>query len=90
VSCDLAFADIYVSSLQATDAAARETLVATLNKAAGWVRTELARTHTMRTTPKPRFHYDESMVDGPRLDRLIEDAVAEDRSRHPEDADEQA
>ena len=49
-----------------------------LNKAAGYFRSELAKRHKMRTTPKPRFHYDELMERGPRLESLIEKAVRED------------
>jgi ribosome-binding factor A len=82
VSKDLSFADIYVSSLDDSDRKSRENLIATLNGAAGWVRTELAHRHSMRTTPKPRFHYDEASERGPRLEKLIEQAVAADEAHH--------
>lgn len=78
VSRDLSYADVYVSSLQADTDAARQTLIEVLNKASGYFRSELAKRHTMRTTPKPRFHYDELMERGPRLEALIEKAVRED------------
>lgn len=78
VSRDLSYADIYVSTLEDSDRKARDSLIATLNGAAGWVRTELAHRHSMRTTPKPRFHYDEAAERGPRLEKLIERAVAAD------------
>jgi ribosome-binding factor A len=78
VSRDLSYADVYVSSLQADTEGARETLIEVLNKASGYFRSELAKRHTMRTTPKPRFHYDELMERGPRLEALIEKAVRED------------
>ena len=54
VSKDLSYAEIYVSSLQAEDAQAQTELIDVLNRAAGFFRTELAKRHTMRTTPKPR------------------------------------
>ncbi len=79
VSRDLSFADVYVSSMAVADAAGRDALVATLNHASGFLRSALAGRHSMRTTPKPRFHYDVSVERGPRLDRLITDAVAADR-----------
>ena len=82
VSKDLSFADIYVSSLDATTPEQRDELLKVLNKAAGFVRSELAKRHSMRTTPRPRFHYDELVESGPRLERLIEDAVREDERRH--------
>ena len=55
VSKDLSYADIYVSSLQGNDAKAQAELVAVLNRAAGFFRTELAKRHTMRTTPSLGF-----------------------------------
>ena len=81
VSKDLSYADIYVSSLQGSDAKAQAELVAVLNRAAGFFRTELAERHTMRTTPKPRFHYDEVVERGPRLEQLIGQAVTQDQQR---------
>lgn len=81
VSRDLSYADVYVSSLDADNDAARGALIEVLNKAAGYFRSELAKRHTMRTTPKPRFHYDELMERGPRLDALIEKAVRADAQR---------
>ena len=81
VSKDLSYADIYVSSLQDNDAEAQAELVAVLNRAAGFFRTELAKHHGMRTTPKPRFHYDELVELGPRLEQLIGQAVTQDQQR---------
>ena len=81
VSKDLSYADIYVSSLQGNDAKAQAELVAVLNRAAGFFRTELAKRHTMRTTPKPRFHYDELVERGPRLEQLIGQAITQDQQR---------
>ncbi len=79
VSRDLAFADVYVSSLDTPDAQQQQHLVAVLNGASGFFRSKLAGRNAMRTTPKPRFHYDVSIERGPRLERVIADAVAADR-----------
>ena len=81
VSKDLFYAEIYVSSLQANDATAKAELVDVLNRAAGFFRTELSKRHNMRVTPKPRFHYDELLERGPRLEQLIEQAVTQDQQR---------
>lgn len=78
VSKDLSYADIYVSSLQAADQAAKDELISVLNGAAGFFRSTLAKRHSMRTTPRPRFHYDELIESGPRLEKLIADAVGDD------------
>ena len=79
VSKDLSFADIYVSSLNATNEEERKELIQVLNKASGFFRSTLAKRHSMRTTPKPRFHYDELVEGGPRLEALIEKVVAYDK-----------
>jgi ribosome-binding factor A len=78
VSKDLSWADVYVSSIDAESEEQQAELVEVLNKASGYFRTELAKRHSMRTTPKPRFHYDEVIDRGPRLEALIERAVQSD------------
>lgn len=78
VSKDLSYADVYISSLDAKAAEDQQSLVQVLNKAAGFFRSTLAKRHSMRTTPKPRFHYDEVAERAPRLDALISKAVAAD------------
>ena len=89
VSKDLAFADVYVSSMEALTAGEREELIGVLNKAAGFFRSELAKRHSMRTTPKPRFHYDETVERGPALEALIDFAVNSDaRNEDPGHGDE--
>ena len=88
VSKDLSYAEIYVSSLQANDAKAQAELVDVLNRAAGFFRTERSKRHTMRTTPKPRFHYDALVERGPRLDELIGKAVTQDQQRAEVNVDE--
>jgi ribosome-binding factor A len=67
--------------LHAEDAQAQAELIGVLNRAAGFFRTELAKRHTMRTTPKPRFHYDELVERGPKLEKLIGQAVSQDQQR---------
>jgi ribosome-binding factor A len=82
VSKDLSWADVYVSSHETTTDEERAELIAVLNKAAGYFRSELAKRHSMRTTPKPRFHYDEVIEKGPELESLIEKAVRSDEENH--------
>lgn len=79
VSKDLSYADVYVSSLDTPETSEKENLVLVLNKAAGFFRSELAKRHSMRTTPKPRFHYDEAIDRGPKLEKLIDAALRSDR-----------
>ena len=78
VSRDLGVADIYVSSLSVSGDDERAELLAVLNGAAGFLRTAVAARHSMRTTPRLRFHYDELIEGGPRLEALIDQAVDAD------------
>ena len=81
VSKDLSYADVYVSSWETPEAEQRDSLVAVLNKAGGFFRTELSHRHRMRTTPKLRFHYDELVEKGPALEALIDSALQQDLDR---------
>lgn len=78
VSKDLSYAEVYVSSFTADTPESRDALIDILNRASGYLRTELAKRHRMRTTPKPRFYYDELVESGPRLEALIDKAVRAD------------
>jgi len=78
VSRDLSWADVYITSIDAKTPEERSQLISILNKASGYFRTELAKRHSMRTTPKPRFHYDDSVERGPRLEALIDSALEAD------------
>ena len=46
-----------------------------LKRAAGFLRSQLARRIKLYTTPELRFEYDESVERGDRLSRLIDQAV---------------
>lgn len=80
VSKDLAHADVFVTILGKSDEAeAAESLVA-LNKAAGYLRSLLAKSVNLRSTPKLRFIYDSSIARGQYLSALIDEAVSQDKS----------
>lgn len=84
VSRDLSWADVYVTAVDC-EGDARDELIAVLRGAAGFLRTEIAQRHTMRTTPRLRFHYDLVAETGPALEQLIERAVAQDDERRGDD-----
>ena len=85
VSRDLSYADVYVSSLSATTDIERTDLLAALDHAAGFMRSAIAKRHSMRTTPRLRFHYDELVESGPRLEALIDEVVSRDRAAGGDD-----
>ena len=78
VTRNLAFADIYVSSLNADSDDAKRELIDVLNHASGFLRSAVAARMSLRTTPKLRFHYDRLVEEGPRLEALIDRAVRDD------------
>lgn len=53
-----------------------------LNKAAGYLRSLLAKQIRLRTTPKLQFHYDSSVRRGQQLSSLIDEAIAADKDLH--------
>ncbi len=85
VTRDLAWADVWVSQLEAVDDDARREVLDALSGAAGFLRSLLARSVRARTIPRLRFHYDELIEHGAHMDEVIASAIASDRARHPED-----
>jgi ribosome-binding factor A len=69
VSPDLSHAKVYFTTLskEHVDEARQG-----LQRAAGFLRSQLARRITLYTTPELRFVYDESVERGDRLSRLID------------------
>lgn len=78
VSRDLAFADVYFTVLGGNGAQGAEEV---LNNAGGFLRTQLSKIMSTRTTPKLRFHYDATIENGARISKVITDALAEDASK---------
>jgi ribosome-binding factor A len=72
VSPDFSHAKVFFTTL---DKDAVEETSAGLRRAAGFLRSQLARRIKLYTTPELRFVYDESVERGDRLSRLIDSAV---------------
>lgn len=83
VSGDLAHAKVYFSLLdpEADPGPAR----AALEKAAGFLRSQLGRGLKARHVPELQFEHDASLAEGARMTSLIDDAVARDKRRHRDD-----
>ena len=75
VSRDFAFSDIYFTVLPIGDSSVAEDL---LNRASGFLRSRLAKILSTRTTPRLRFHYDDTIETGARLSAAIDQAIADD------------
>lgn len=86
VSRDLAWADVYFTMLP--DGSEQEG-VEVLNSASGFLRSKLAKVLSTRTTPRPRFHYDNSIENGAHMSKVIGEAIKKDEANHqPDEADE--
>ncbi|AKH70759.1 ribosome-binding factor A [Spongiibacter sp. IMCC21906] len=85
VSRDLSHAKVYVTVMGKDSAEEAKESLAVLNKAAGFLRSKVAKSNNARTTPQLRFYYDSSIDRGQRLSKLIQDAVESDRSRQQDD-----
>lgn len=79
VSRDFSHATVYVTVLGKESAEDAADSIAALNHAAGFLRSQIAKVNSARTTPKLRFVFDASIVRGARMSKLIDDAVAVDR-----------
>ena len=75
VARDLAFADIYISNFEADTKEKKEELIISLNRASGFIRTQLSKKHKIRITPKLRFHYDDTYERVSRLESLIAESL---------------
>jgi len=80
VSADLSHAKVFFSHLAGREQA--DATVQALQRAAGFLRSELAHRLSLYSVPQLTFAYDDSIESGMRLTQLIDEAVAEDR-KHP-------
>ena len=79
VSRDIAYAKVFVTVVGVDNEADSSEAIDGLNHAAGFLRSQLAKRHTMRSTPKLRFYYDASVMRGTELTQLISKARADDK-----------
>ncbi|MDG1066564.1 MAG: 30S ribosome-binding factor RbfA [Luminiphilus sp.] len=78
VSRDLSHAKVFFTQMGVDDAQAAAVTTAALERASGFLRSEIARTATLRTVPKLRFCFDESVGRGRDMEALIRDVRAAD------------
>ena len=80
LSKDLSYADVSVTALVTDDSDQKiiESLTI-LNEASSFLRMELGRALKVRKVPHLRFHYDDSLKRGARINALIRQALQSDR-----------
>ena len=85
VDRELAYADVYVSSL---DSSRKQDILQGFERAKGFLRTLLAQRIPLRTFPRLRFHWDDTPERAERLERLFEQLRAEREQKAQENASE--
>ena len=89
VTRDLAYAKVFVTFFTLEGQNVDKSLDV-LNEAAGYIRGILAKRIKARIMPELRFVYDKSLVEGVRMTRLVDKAVASDKhqdeSQDPEES----
>ncbi len=84
VSKDLAHARVFYTVLGKDSADEAKPVTDTLNKAAGFLRSQLSKGSTLRTVPALQFRFDTSVGRGRYMEDLIERAVGSDRQASDE------
>lgn len=79
VSRDLGHARVYFTVLDKDSEDEARPVAEALNRAAGFLRSQLSKDSTMRTVPALKFEFDASVGRGRRLEDLIQQAVASDQ-----------
>ncbi len=77
VSSDLSYAKVYFICL---DDKLKKNMLEKLNKARGFIRSELCKRVDIRKMPELNFVYDESIGYGERIDHIIEDMKKSDNN----------
>ena len=90
ISPDLGYADIYVTIMEKSmdDAMTKDyhtESLEVLDKASGFLRTELSHLLKTRTTPRLRFHYDEVTANANYMMNLISKAVQSSEGQPSDD-----
>lgn len=80
VTSNLEIANVYLRTVDLDQTVDRKEVVEVFQRAAGFLRTELAKRHSMRTTPALTFHYDDTEDKGSHIDALIDQAMSRETS----------
>ncbi|NCF20055.1 MAG: 30S ribosome-binding factor RbfA [Haliea sp.] len=80
VSRDLGHARVYYTALDTESSDEATETTEALNRAAGFLRSQLSRDSSMRSVPQLRFYFDTSVGRGRHLEDLIRRAADADRA----------
>jgi len=83
VTQDYAHAKVYFTTMGSAEQV--PLVQAGLERASGFLRSQLAHRMKLRIMPQLHFIYDSSVAEGVRLSQLIDEAVSADKAHHQED-----
>ena len=86
VSKDLGHARVYYTVIGRDSEEQAEEVTEVLNKASGFMRSQLSKDSSLRTVPQLKFRFDSSVGRGRYMEELIDKAVATDEQEHDGDA----
>ena len=84
VSRDLSHARVFFTLMSDVSEAERSEINGVLSKAAGFLRSELAKRSSMRTVPRISFRFDESVGRGRDMESLLREVRRADAKFHAE------
>jgi ribosome-binding factor A len=79
VSRDLGHARVYYTVLGSDSSDEAKESTEALNRAAGFLRSQLSRDSSMRSVPQLRFYFDASVGQGRHMEELLRKAASADR-----------
>lgn len=84
ITPDYAHAKVFFTSMTGSESVPE--ILQGLRRASGFLRRELGRRVRIHTTPELHFVYDNSVEEGTRMSRLIDEVVREDEARAGKDS----
>lgn len=88
VSKDLAHARVYFTQLGVESGDDAKAITTVLNKASGFLRSQIASSATLRTVPRLQFRFDDSIDRGRSMEALLERARAADDALRSDPAED--
>ncbi len=79
VTRDLSYANVYISVLGSEEE--KQSTLEALERAKGFIRSEVGKALKLRVTPDIILHLDESIEQAMELGRLIDEVIQEDEAR---------
>ena len=88
VSRDLSHAKVFFTLMNDASIEECAEVTAVLSKVSGFLRSELAKASTMRTVPRIRFRFDESVGRGRDMETLLREVRRADERLHTSDSED--